>query len=166
MKHGTLMSIAIVAVLLMGLSPVLEAQTVSNHNVYWIEGGVPGEKVDGGAAKVIREADGLSVVINTRHLVAGPVTVWLFFFACDPTVPGCNPTNGGPMFGTADVVHKNGKGTLAVGVPISSPFLTDPMLDEVHAVIADDKPTNVPMHERLRTPSGGTFSQVVIAIAP
>lgn len=34
MKHGTLMSIAIVAVLLMGLSPVLEAQTVSNHNVY------------------------------------------------------------------------------------------------------------------------------------
>ncbi len=159
-----ILALVVPAALLVG--PPAEAQTISQHDVQWIEGGMPGSRVPGAGAVAVREAGGVSMIIRTRHLLAGPVTVWLFFFACDPFGVCSNvPTNGGPMFATADVVTPNGKGTFAVGVPDASPFLTDPATDEIHAVIVDGKPLANPIWRQLTTPAGGTFRQVVIAQA-
>lgn len=160
MKKQTTLTLIVLTVLILAMSSASGAQT-TNHRVYWIEEGAPGGRVAGARATSIREEDGFSLIINTKHLVPGPVTVWMFFFTCDPADENCAPTNGG-MFATADTITSNGKGHFAVGVPETSPHLTDAETDEVHVIIVDGKPGDEPMWLRLTTPSGGTFRQVVI----
>jgi hypothetical protein len=153
-----------VVALVVGISAPLEATTVSRHNVLFVEDGAPGGRVPGATARVVRDEDGLAVIVNTRHLPAGPFTVWLFFFDCD-SAGDCSgpPNNGGPMFGTADTVGANGRAHFSVGVPETSDFVVDAESDEVHAVVVSEKPTHLSMWFRLVSPMYGTGVQVVIA---
>ena len=163
MRKKWMVALSVVA-LVVGISAPIEATTVSHHDVLFVEGGAPAGRVPGGTARVVRDEDGLAVIVNTRHLPAGPFTVWLFFIACE-SAGNCaaTPNNGGPMFGTADTVGANGRAHFSVGVPESSPFVVDAESDEVHAVVFSEKPTTLPMWFRLVSPEQGTGVQVVIA---
>lgn len=164
MKRTCLLVVAALAVLAVATGSAAIAATIDHHIVQFIEDGAPGDRVPGAHAKMIRNEDGLGLIINTRHFPPGPMTVWLFFFTCDPADPACGPTGGGPVFGTSDVVKANGRVHLAIGVPEGNGYLTDAWTDEVHAVMLSKEFDPDLIHTQLTTPVGGTPTQVVIAI--
>ena len=145
--------LALQAIAFLAVSPAAEAATTESCPVVFASGPPPEPEgpVPGGRATLIRNEDGIGLSINTRHLPgAGPVTVWMFFINADGT------RVNGPIFGTSDLVTRNGRAHFGIGVSESADGLVDAETDRVHALVLHHGDVNPDLiHEQLTIPGGG-----------
>ncbi len=139
------------AVALLGLCAGVFGATMSTIPMNEIPGFAPvGE---GAVSTIIRDEQGVTILVHTKNLDPGPHTVWAFVWNSPENCQGeiCMPANGDApesvMRGNGAIVGASGKGNFGFRINIGDTSdvvggavragLTDPMGAEIHVTIAD-----------------------------
>ena len=108
---------------------------------------------EGAVSTIIRDEQGVTILIHTKNLDPGPHTVWAFVWnnpencAGEVCMPGAGDTPESVMRGNGAIVGASGKGNFGFRINMGDTSdvvggavragLTDPMGAEIHVTVAD-----------------------------